>query len=240
MLISLADLLTFRIRAGEARHPVGDLLFDGATMAPAYLSVDIGGWLERECLLVAAARMRDVDPAGGEVILDTREDELRDAPRWRDDQPLGDFLAAMPPLVVGPFGATHAPLAMAAELSPQRSPDDAGGDARALELLERFESASDWIGSEVFGADGALGTLASLVLDTGQNRLTHLVIDNEKVLAGKLLAVPASILRHRAKGGHLVLDVTRAALNAAPQMRDLGDLDQRGTTALHAHFVPPM
>lgn len=239
MLASTADLLRYRARAGDVTHPVSDILFTPQNLSLTYLMVDFGSWIDSAQLLVDASRIRSVNTAQAEVVLDASARDLDDAPRWDGDgSGLDSLLSALPPLVVGPFGATHAPLALAAEMAPERGP--AHEDPRAESALSRSERVTEWIGATVFVSDGEAGSLASLLYDPDLGRMTHLVIDNDKVLAGKLLVVPAATLRHRATGGHIVLDIPRRTLDAAPQIDEMERLARHWVPGVNAYFVPPM
>ncbi len=242
MLTSFNDLIRFRARLGDEGYAISDLLFNVPGGRMKYLVVDTGAWLESQQTLVAASLVGDIDTETGEVLLDATPDQFADAPRWHgDDDALGPILSALPPLVVGPFGSTYAPLAMVSEMSGMQSDQpEMQNDPRAEAAIERFEPARSWLQAEIFGRDGELGTLGDLLLDTRSGRVTHLVVDNGSVLRGKLLVVPFEMLRHRATGGHLVLDITAQTLESAPQIDQIERLDRTWQENLHNYYMVPI
>ncbi len=239
MLTSFKDLIRYRAHLGEDTFDVTDVLFNARDGRLKYLMVDTGAWLEDQQTLVAASLIGDIDSENGNVTLRASPDEFSHAPRWQGEhEHLFPLLASMPPLVVGPFGSTYAPMAMAAQIETEKP--DRDSDPRAEAAIERFELAQNWIGAEIFGRDGALGTLGDLLLDSEDGRVTHLVIDNGSVLSGKLLVVPFQILRYRATGGHLVLDITSEKLAAAPQIDQIARLDRHWHDDVHSYFMMPV
>lgn len=239
MLTSYTDLMNYHARLGEDAFDIIDLLFNAADGALKYLVVDTGAWLETQQTLVAASLIGAIDVEDAEVALRASREEFDQAPRWQgSDEALIPLLAALPPLVVGPFGSTYAPLAMAAELGPQSAAKDT--DPRAQTAFDQFEMARGWLGSEMFGRDGPLGTLGDLLLDAEAGRVTHLVVSSDDVQPGKMLAVPYSVLRYRATGGHLVLNLTAERLRQAPQIDQMERLKRHWHADLHSYFMMPM
>ncbi|MGY9049148.1 hypothetical protein P775_18870 [Puniceibacterium antarcticum] len=241
MLRSFDDLVRYQARMGEDRFPITDLLFNAQDGALKYLMVDTGGWLDSQQALVAASLVGEMTVDTAEVVLKATPEEFAQAPRWEGEhQPLFPILSNLPPLVVGPFGGTYAPLALAAEIDAETDAEDADRDPRAEAAMKRFETAKSWLGVDIFGRDGALGVLDDLLLDPETGRITHLVIDNGKVLSGKLLVVPYSVLRYRAGGGHLVLDTNAEALGKAPQIDQIDRLERHWHHDVHNYYMIPV
>ena len=243
MLTSFNDLITYSARLEDQRFAVTDILFDTRDGALKYLVVDTGAWFESQQTLVAAALIGRVDVENAEIVLTASRDEFERAPRWEGEhEPLIPMLSALPPLVVGPFGSTYAPLALTAEwsaLSDERTEDDIDSDPRAEKAVDLFETAHNWLDSAVFGRDGELGSLDDLLVDPDTRKITHLVISNGSVMRGKLLVVPYAVLRYRAKGGHLVVDTTVEKLKNAPQIDEIARLDRHWHNDVHGYFMLP-
>ncbi len=243
MLTSFNDLITYSARLEDQRFAVTDILFDARDGALKYLVVDTGAWFESQQTLVAAALIGRVDVENAEIVLTASRDEFERAPRWEGEhEPLIPMLSALPPLVVGPFGSTYAPLALTAEwsaLSDERTEDDVDSDPRAEKAVDLFETAHNWLDSAVFGRDGELGSLDDLLVDPDTRKITHLVISNGSVMRGKLLVVPYAVLRYRAKGGHLVLDTTVEKLRNAPQIDQIARLERHWHNDVHGYFMMP-
>lgn len=220
MLQSLSDMLSWRVRTADKTAALSDILFDPDSRQMTYLSLRPGGVSGRQ-VLASASRLGKTDPHAREVELRITPEELETAPSWGGDaDELSALLTAMPPLVVGPFGATHAPLAMAA-FAGESGEDEADmpPDPRAEEALDRYTRLTRWLGREVFARDAELGTLSDILADPVENRLAYFIVDNGKFFGHEQRALPVSALAHRApvaKGGHIVLDVTAAEFETAP------------------------
>ena len=225
MLISLSELRGWTAR-NDRPHAISDLLFDLETRRVVYATVGLSGSKSADAL-VAASMLRDPDPANGTLTMDLGDEDLARAPRWEGDQSeLDAMLLAMPPLVVGPFGGTYAPLAMAA--MAKDTSDAPQEDPRAEAARERFERLSSWLGKPVFASDGEVGIVADLLHAFDDNRLDWLVVDNDRFFHHRRRVVPFSAISHRAPeetGGHVVLTMSQAEVERAPQVADmeLGD-----------------
>ncbi|MDU8911977.1 PRC-barrel domain-containing protein [Aestuariicoccus sp. MJ-SS9] len=220
-------------------HPVRDVLLAGDARALRYVVIDTGGWTESNWLLAAASSVSPSED-GTALDVDASDQDLRDAPVWSGaPKALGQMLAAMPPLVVGPFGATHAPLVMSAA---QRAAENNDPDPRAEYILQSHLRGQELIGAPVFARDGELGKLADLVLDIEAGALTHLIIAEAGARNGACRIVPVTALRHRAEGdpGHLVLDIGKTDFAASPVV-ETGDPLARHMIAPHAGaYVAPV
>ncbi|APZ54006.1 PRC-barrel domain-containing protein [Salipiger abyssi] len=219
MLYSLAEMLSWRARTGGKEAMVTDMLFDLRSRHLTYLSLAVDGPPGGQAL-AAASRMGPPDMEARALPLEISEEELARAPHWDggDTAQLDALMLAMPPLVVGPFGATHAPLAMASYAAGQAEPQD--DDPRATEALDRYERLTRWLGGPVFARDGEVGSLSDLLFDFEANRINYLIVDNGKFFGHQQRALPFTALAHRApgaKGGHLVLDLSQAEVEAAPE-----------------------
>ena len=149
MLQSLSDMLSWRVRTADKTAALSDILFDPDSRQMTYLSLRPGGVSGRQ-VLASASRLGKTDAHAREVELRITPEELETAPSWGGDaDELSALLTAMPPLVVGPFGATHAPLAMAA-FAGEGGEDEADmpPDPRAEEALDRMAEPPDLVIAE--------------------------------------------------------------------------------------------
>lgn len=221
MLYSLTDLLSWRASTGETTASLTDLLFDPETRHLTYLALYRAGE-GGSSSLVAASRLAPLEPQDRRLHLSITEDELSRAPHWSGGAAeLDALLTALPPLVIGPFGATHAPLAMSGFFGREDAPEN---DPRAEAALARYQRLGRWLDRPVFCSDAEVGTLVDLLYDAEAGRIDYLVVDNGKLFGNRKYALPFSSLAHRApgaKGGHLVLDLAEHDLTGAPEPSDL-------------------
>lgn len=234
MLLSIGDLTRFTATTKDASFPIKDVFFSLSDRDLSYLVIDTGSWFETDTVLVSSRLITGVSTDNREIALETDEATIRSAPRWQDDQ--SSSLDAFPPIVVGPFGNTISPLMLAS--MARKAPDaTTAGDA----LTQRLDRFSEVDGIDVFGRDGELGRVVDLLLSPKIHEITHLVVDNGKVLAGRQLIVPIEKLRHQAaQDTHLVLNLTSSELANAPQMEYADRLNRNWIDALRSYYQLPV
>lgn len=215
MLHSLKDILHSRLTAGDRKVTVDEVFFDSAERRLRYLAVDIGGWFSVHEVIVSAALLEPPGQTGGWGL---RLDEaaLEAAPRWHErmaDEAID--LTGWPPIIVGPFGGTYAPMLMYEQLMAQaragsapegsERPPEGSGEA----VVWRLERASEWLGLLAFGRDGELGRIDDMLFDDASRGIERLVLGSGGLLSHRSGEVPLSALRHMAhQRTHVVLDIS--------------------------------
>jgi hypothetical protein len=216
MIHSLTELMQDRLHVADRKVRVDDVFFDPDERRLRYLAIDIGGWFAVDEVIVSADLL--VPPVAGREHWSLRIDEaaLEAAPRWGAEG-LGDppDLTAWPPIIVGPFGGTYAPMLlyeqMVAGSRTDEPPRDGSGDA----LVYRMDRASEWLGMPAYGTDGELGQVEDVLFDDATMALEWLRLGSGGIFSRATGTVPVSALRHVAKQGtHLVLDITVAEAEA--------------------------
>ena len=242
MLLSAAETMTFSANNGDSRFPVTDFLFDAGRGTVKYAALDIGGWFDQTQVLISANRLGEPDTAKREFVINLASEEVENAPKWEPEGETFPFdMAHLPPLVVGPFGSTYAPLMMAAQMNEAQASDDAAESADLPPGADRLDRFSIWLGTEVFGSDGELGRLGDILLDPAKMELTHFVVETGGILSTQEHVLPYQTLRHMAKGDtHLVLSTSKAAVEKSPKPKDIKALDQGSIDALRLHYGLPM
>jgi hypothetical protein len=221
MLQSLTDLMERRLHVADRKIRADEVFFDPRDRRLRYLAVDIGGWFDIKEVIVAADLL--VAPAEGRDHWSLRLDEaaLEAAPRWGErgmDAPVD--LTAWPPIIVGPFGGTYAPMLLYEQVVAQgrdagqsEPPEEGSGDA----LVYRLERATEWLGTLAFGTDGELGRVEDILFDEATLTLARLVLGSGGLFSHRAGAVPVSAVRHMARQGtHLVLDISTADVEQPP------------------------
>ncbi|MBE9640867.1 PRC-barrel domain-containing protein [Salipiger mangrovisoli] len=217
MLISLSDLLTWRLTGGARDFALQDLLFDPDGRKLAWAIVAPAGFAAADRLLVAASSLGLPEAEARSLPLHVTEDELQRAPHMRGGrEDMLALMATMPPMVVGPFGSPYAPLSA--------EPEETADDPRWQAALERYESLADWIGRLVFARDGEAGRVSDLLYDAARGRLSHIVVDNGRFFHHERRVVPIFEMQthaDREHGGHIVLDLSLAQVENAPKVSDM-------------------
>ncbi len=229
---SLRALLDGTVRVEGDDLPVSDAWIDRHAMALRYVGLDVGGWLDRHVALVSAERLawsRDAGGAGGwradlgRAEIEADEARLQEGRGWID-------IAALPPVITGPFGFTVSPMLIGAgllsEAEEERPPHPPGGGEgeEASGRTRALDRAGDWLDAPVKPRPDGVGpkgeaearlSIADLLIDPADLSVTHAVIE----VGGRPRAVPLLRLDPRPEDGEPVpLDLTLAEIEAMPEV----------------------
>jgi hypothetical protein len=212
LLHSLNDLMQSRLHVADRRVTADEVFFGPDDRKIRYLAVDIGGWFQVREVIVAAELLDAPGVMGGGWSLRLDEAALDTAPRWHAgmSEETAD-LTGWPPIIVGPFGGTYAPMLLYEQMVDQSRrgagtpPEPGSGE----EIVFRLERASEWLGLLAFGRDGELGRIEDMLFDDTTLRIERLVLGSGGLLSHRVAEVPLSALRHMAnQRTHVVLDLS--------------------------------
>lgn len=211
MLHSLTELMQGSLHVAGRKVKADEVFFDLDDRTLRYLAVDIGGWLEVREVIVAADLLEPPEAPGGAWSLGLDEAALDAAPRWHPGMSReGIDLTGWPPIIVGPFGGTYAPMLLYEQMVDRSrrtdgaTPETGSGD----EIVYQLERASEWLGLAAFGRDGELGRIEDMLFDGTTRGIERLVLGSGGLLGHKVGEVPMSALRHMAnQRTHVVLDL---------------------------------
>lgn len=213
MLHALDELMSHRLRVGERKVPVQEVFFHLGDRKIRYLAVDIGGWFDVTEVIVSADLLVLPEPGRDHWSLALDAAALESAPRWGEHAtPEYADLTSWPPIVVGPFGGTYAPILLYEQMMARREAQNAPADetAEGDAIVWRLERATEWIGRPAFGRDGELGTVEDMLFDEATRELQWLILGSGGLLRHRLGEVPLTAVRHMTRQGtHLVLDVSK-------------------------------
>jgi uncharacterized protein YrrD len=235
MFATLIDLSRYAALVEEERFSIKEVIFAPDGWHLTHLAVDTGGWFKDEVVVVSAETLTAVDHENRTMTLNTTKQAVMDAPRWQDNDAGASLLAAMPPLVVGPFGMTHSPLMLVAALNGP------GAIPAGQPQPKHLESMQTWRGLDVFGPDGKVGTLNDLIVNTDTLQITDMVIDDGGIIAGRQLVVPIGTLRYMAeKHTHVVITLTAEQLAKAPQLEEIDRIERNWRDAFSTYYALPV
>jgi hypothetical protein len=201
-----------RLRVADRKVTADEVFFDRDDRKIRYLAVDIGGWLEVREVIVAADLLEPPGVMGGGWSLRLEETALEAAPRWHAGMTgEGMDLTGWPPIIVGPFGGTYAPMLLYEQLidSSRRTDESAPESGSGDEMVYRMERATEWLGLLAFGRDGELGRIEDMLFDGTTLKIERLVLGSGGLLSHRVAEVPLSALRHMAnQRTHVVLDLS--------------------------------
>lgn len=215
MLLRTTTLLKYRATTPGGDHlPIAEALFDPRTGAVRFLVLDVGHWFTETDVLISVREMGEIDTDAHEWRTGLDRETIEAAPRWSDRAQEMTALALenWPPLIVGPFGSTYAPIALEAQLFAHSEPH-----GTRISKLQGLDTLSEWMGLPAFGDEGELGHVSDFTMDTETHILRHVVLESGGMTSRTRHAVPFSDLRYRAEGGgHAVFHVDASALKDAP------------------------
>ena len=81
MLALITDLTKATATVGSKNVSVDDIFFERETGALKYLSLETGGWLDPDVVLISAGLMADYDADSRSMELRLDEDDLKTAPK---------------------------------------------------------------------------------------------------------------------------------------------------------------
>lgn len=205
--MQMSNSLGARARQSGTGQDLGiciDLLIDTAKGGVEYALLDIGSTFQVTQALVSRRRLRWSD---NDLVVALTQEEVEDrcVDIEADTQSAEAVnLAAMPPVVVGPFGYTVAPVmagAMANVLA----------DQSARPKIDERHAHWYWYqsldGLPLFDSSGPLGRLSDIILDPETLHCQQLVAEDEN---GEHTRYPFATLRSVTRQGEsLILDTTQ-------------------------------
>ena len=235
---SLRALLGGTVRVEGEALSVSGAWIDPEEWRLRYVGLDVGGWLDRHVALVPAERLAWAPAEPGDHGADDRSvggwraDVARaevEADEARLAASTGPFdLAALPPILTGPFGNTISPLLMiggylaeSEDEAPPRPPGGPEPDA-PRDRVRALSRAGEWLDAPIAARHDVAGrgaedgpAIDDLLIDPETLRVTHAVIE----AGGRPRAVPVAHLRAPAEGERAVpVALTRAEIEAMPEV----------------------
>jgi hypothetical protein len=196
MLTPLTDLIRYTALADGARFQLRDVALSADMTTPTHLVIDKGATLAPEPVVLPFLSAGTPDADAREVTVDTTASGIASAP---------PITPGGIPGVVADVGA-----ALAGE-TPKPEPGDA--------LIRECLGVHQITGLSVQGPEGPVGTVIDLLLDWEARRITHVVVDNGQVLAGRQLVVPIGYFgAPDIDAGEVRCSLTAEQLADAPQI----------------------
>lgn len=217
MLFSLNDIRRFSIVAGDNTYPVDDVFVDLNTWSVTYVSVDLGGFLNAETVLIGLDKLGQPDATERSWAAEINEDMLRAAPNWDE--------------ATGVLPETGQGVLLA------KSGDAQGAGAKVTPLGR----ASRIHNLPIMGTDGEIGKQDDFLFDAESGKISHIVIDNGRVLPGRQLVVDVeSVRRLAADGTHFVVNIDSKTLNDAPQIEETDLASRSWIEMIRSYYQLPI
>ncbi|SMY10276.1 PRC-barrel domain-containing protein [Flavimaricola marinus] len=230
MLYSLEDLTRYSAKIETHDFPVLEIFLTKTDHRLAYFMIDIGSWAEAQAILISIDLVTDISA---------------DDRSFKVDATLNDVNGADQLVMSDGRGAINGKLAkLDLETAKTISVDNDAGDeadqsrengAAKLQRFNRFSKA------DIQGTDDTLGTFEDFLMSAETGQISHLVVDNGKVLSGRQLVVPIEKLTDvDLDASKLMLGITTSELNDAPQVETLDVLSRNWIDSIRTYYQLPL
>jgi len=211
---------------------VKDFYFDDRDWTIRYLVADTGEWLISRKVLISPHSLAGVDRDQGSITVKLTKDQIEHSPTLNRDKPVSrQFEQAYLGFYGLPmyFGFEHGRV-KAGQFSQTRKKH---GDPD-------LRSTHDVSGHHVEASDGEIGHVEDFLIDDQTWAIRYLIIDTRDWLPGKkVLISPKWIERVSWSEKQVVVDLTREAIQQAPEYTDGVAVTRDLETALHRHYNRP-
>ena len=211
---------------------VKDFYFDDRYWAIRYLVADTGEWLVSRQVLISPHSLAGVFGSERNIATTLTKDQIEHSPTLNRDKPVlrqfereySDFFGS--PMY---WGFPHNLGAKAESGKPGIKPSDPD-----------LRSTHDVSGHHVEASDGEIGHVEDFLIDDETWAIRYLIVNTHDWLPGKkVLISPKWIERVSWREKQVVVDLTREAIEQAPEYRDAPLLTRDQEIALYRHYDRP-
>jgi hypothetical protein len=247
---------------------VTDLYFDDHAWTIRYLIVDTGSWLSERKVLISPISIQTPDwPTHRLPVAITRE-QVKHSPAIDTDKPVSrqheeqyfgyygyptywdgagmsgagmDPMGLYPGYAARPGGSAALPAGTAArEQAIEASASASAERAKHSDDDPHLRSCTDVIGYHIHATDGEVGHVEGFLIDDQTWAIRYLVVNTSNWWLGhKVLIAPQWISGVHWSNHSVAVDLSRAAVKAAPAYDASADLDRQLETDLYNHHARP-
>ena len=208
---------------------VKDFYFDDHFWTIRYLVADTGEWLIGRQVLISPHSLAGVYGNEGTIAVQLTKDQIEHSPSLNRDKPVSRqfeheysvFFGA--PMYWG-FPRDSEPRAESGEPGTKHDDPD-------------LRSTHDVIGHHVEASDGVVGHVEDFLIDDETWAIRYLIVDTRDWMPGKkVLIAPKWIERVSWSEKLVVVDLTRDAIQNAPEYTDTSSPTRDMEIALHRHY----
>jgi sporulation protein YlmC with PRC-barrel domain len=211
---------------------VKDFYFDDHYWMIRYLVADTGEWLIGRQVLISPHSLAGAYGSEGTIAVQLTKDQIEHGPSLNRDKPVSRQFEQEYSVFFGSpmyWGFPHEPGAHAQSGEPGKKHADP--DLRSIH---------DVSGHHVEASDGEIGHVEDFLIDDETWAIRYLIVDTKDWLPGKrVLISPKWIERVSWSEKQVVVDLTREAIEQAPEYADDSPLTRDQETALHRHYDRP-
>jgi hypothetical protein len=206
-----------------------DFYFDDRDWTIRYLVADTGEWLISRQVLISPHSLAGVDRDQGSITVKLTKDQIEHSPTLNRDKPVSrQFERAY-------FGFYGLPVYFGFE--PDRIKAGNSAQTRKKRGDPDLRSAHAVSGHHVEASDGEIGHVEDFLIDDETWAIRYLIVDTKDWLPGKkVLISPKWIERVSWSEKQVVVDLTREAVQQAPEYADVTPITRDQEIALHRHY----
>ena len=246
MLRSVHDWKGFTIQAtdGEIGH-VDQFFFDDEHWTIRYLVVDTGGWLAGRRVLISPIALGETDWPEQRLHVKLTRQQVENSPDIDLDRPVSRLQEkgyyqyyGWPAYWAGPalWGPGPYPLYYA----PEERHDIIEPDIKGESGDRHLRSVREVTGYAIQARDGDIGHVEDFLLDERDWSIRYLIVDTKNWLPGKkVLVAPTWISGVHWDRSNVSVDLTRSAIEQAPEYDESTGLTREYETRLYNHYSRP-
>jgi len=209
-----------------------DFYFDDHYWMVRYLVADTGEWLVGRQVLISPHSLAGIDIQQESITVKLTKIEIEHSPSLNRDKPVSRQFEQEYSVFFGSpmyWGFPHGPGAKGESGEPTKKHNDPD-----------LRSTHDVSGHHVEASDGEIGHVEDFIIDDETWAIRYLIVDTRDWLPGKkVLISPKWIERVSWSKKQVVVDLTREAIQQAPEYTDSPTLTRDQGTALHRHYNRP-
>jgi sporulation protein YlmC with PRC-barrel domain len=257
MLRSMKDLENYAIGATDGKiGQVKDFFFDDEGWVIRYLVVDTGSWLSGRQVLISPISVHRPNWAERSLPVAITKEQVKNSPDIDADQPVTrqhetQYLAyyGYPSYWGGPgiWGEGMYPYAMLPgyagfEGDPAEREREEAAYIEAQRARHRnddphLRSCKAVIGYHIHATDGEIGHVEDLLVDEQTWAIRYIVVNTSNWWVGhKVLVAPQWNTGVHWSDKSVSVDLTRAAVKAAPAYESSAELNRKHESGLYAHY----
>ena len=211
---------------------VKDFYFDDRYWAIRYLVADTGEWLVSRQVLISPHSLAGVFGSERNIATTLTKDQIEHSPTLNRDKPVSrQFEQEFSVFFGSPmyWGFPNHPGARTGSDEPGKKVNDPD-----------LRSTNDVSGHHVQASDGEIGHVDDIIIDDETWAIRNLIVDTGDWLPGKkVLISPKWIERVSWSEKQVVVDLTREAIQQAPEYTGAPSLTRDLEIALHQHYNRP-
>ncbi|OCW56948.1 PRC-barrel domain-containing protein [Hoeflea olei] len=245
MYVSFNDLRHTSLMNGETDlGGLSDLYLDERTWRTDYVVIDTGGWFSSHAVLIAPDRITAVEPENRLMTTALTRADLEAAPAASTQKTVGEVIGSEWLVAAGqPFYAAAGYMAVLPPAIPRKPAQPAGAhDPDAVVDGEHIHlrSAREILGYGIEASDGAIGTVADLILDPGNFRVALIAIDTGNWLPGRVVVLDPKWASSVSWNDRAVrFAKIREEIEDAPALDDLSGLERGFEAELYRYYGYP-